>query len=399
LPLADELLPCRLACRLHRLDVRGSYCLLALDPDNGRRQKNVWNPVSPLIAKSTLSNSQPSRAILFMCSVRDWGFCALWVQKYSISGMLQRVVPERADVPVQAVGSVRRSASHATSAMGLLARFASEGLARRKRTVESSDEIRRSAPRRVDLVDTGGAVLACLADVHGNTAALDAVLASDEFALAGAVAFLGCTTTGPDPHGVLERCADLKMPVFYLAGNGERWVLELASGVRPVEREVDEWLIGAHGDDGLATIGSWPGGLRVAHPPAGGLRLCHGSPRSDIELLTSLTGEDRLREATAGVEEAVVVHGHTHVQYRRDAVGKVITGAGSVGLPYAAGAGARWALISDQVRLVTTPYDLDRAAAMITATGYPADAYLKTLRQPPSPEEMNAKAEQLSFSN
>ncbi len=265
--------------------------------------------------------------------------------------------------------------------------------------MEAQEEIGRSAPRRVDVIDAGGAVLACLADVHGNTAALAAVLASEEFAQADAVAFLGCTTTGPDPRGVLERCADLRMPVFYLAGNGERRVLELSSGARPVDREVDAWLVAAHGDDGLATIGSWPGGLRVVRPPTGGLRLCHGSPRSDIELLTSLTGDDRLREATAGVTERVVVHGHTHVQYRRNAVGKVITGAGSVGLPYATGPGARWALISDEVRLVVTPYHLDQAEALIAATGYPSGAYLKTLRHPPNPEVKTADAEELVFSN
>jgi diadenosine tetraphosphatase ApaH/serine/threonine PP2A family protein phosphatase len=265
--------------------------------------------------------------------------------------------------------------------------------------VESAEEIGRSAPRRVDVIDAAGAVLACLADVHGNTAALAAVLASEDFAQADAVAFLGCTTTGPDPRGVLERCADLNMPVFHLAGNGERRVLELSRGVRPVEREVDEWLVAAHGDDGLATIGSWPCGLRIAHEPTGGVRLCHGSPRSDIELLTSLTGDDRLRAATAGVQEPVVLHGHTHVQYRHNVVGKVIAGAGSVGLPYAAGPGARWALISDQVRLVVTPYDLDRAEALIAATGYPADAYLKTLREPPNPEAKTADAEKLIFSN
>jgi hypothetical protein len=163
----------------------------------------------------------------------------------------------------------------------------------------------------VDQIDVGGAVLACLADVHGNTAALDAVLGSEEFARASAVAFLGCTTTGPDPLGVLERCADLKIPVFHLAGNGERLVLEFASGVRPVKREVDEFLVAAHGDAGLATIGSWPGGLRAIHRPAGGLRMCRGSPRSDVELLTTLTGDDRLRAATAGVDEAVVIHGHS----------------------------------------------------------------------------------------
>jgi diadenosine tetraphosphatase ApaH/serine/threonine PP2A family protein phosphatase len=265
--------------------------------------------------------------------------------------------------------------------------------------VESADEIRRSAPRRVDPIDVGGVALACLADVHGNTAALDAVLASEDFAQASALVFLGCTTTGPDPRGVLERCADLKIPVFHLAGNGERAVLEFASGIRPCEREVDEWLVAAHGPEGLATIGSWPGGLSVAHPLTGGLRLCHGSPRSDIELLTTLTGDVRLLEATTGVEETVVVHGHTHVQYHRTAVGKVITGAGSVGLPYAAGPGARWALICDEIKLLVTPYDLDRAAALVEAKGYPSDVYLKTLRQPPSPETKTAEAENLVFSN
>jgi diadenosine tetraphosphatase ApaH/serine/threonine PP2A family protein phosphatase len=265
--------------------------------------------------------------------------------------------------------------------------------------VESAQEIGRSAPRRVDVIETAGAVLACLADVHGNTAALAAVLTSEDFAQADAVAFLGCTTTGPDPRGVLELCADLMKPVFHLAGNGERRVLELNTGVRAVEREVDEWLVAAHGDDGLATIGSWPGGLRIAHQPTGGVRLCHGSPRSDIELLTSMTGDDRLAAATAGVAEPVIVHGHTHVQYRRNGVGKVITGAGSVGLPYAAGPGARWALISDRVRLVVTQYDLDRAEALIAATGYPADAYLRTLREPPNPDSKTADAEKLIFSN
>jgi diadenosine tetraphosphatase ApaH/serine/threonine PP2A family protein phosphatase len=251
----------------------------------------------------------------------------------------------------------------------------------------------------VDAIDPGGAVLALLADVHGNTAALDAVLASAEFAEADAVMFLGCTTTGPDPLGVLARCAELPVPVFHLAGNGERRVLEVASGEHPADREVDRWLVSAHGADGLAEIGSWPGGLRVAHPAAGGLRLCHGSPRSDIELLTSLTEEARLREATAAVPEAVLVHGHTHVQYRRDAVGKVIAGAGSVGLPYAAGPGARWALVSDEVRLVVTPYDPARAEDLVAATGYPGEAYLTTLRHPPSPEAKTAQAEQLVFSN
>jgi ABC-type transport system substrate-binding protein len=48
---------------------------------------------------------------------------------------------------------------------------------------------------------------------------------------------------------------------------------------------------------------------------------------------------------------------------------------------------------------VVTPYDLDEAEARVAATGYPGDAYLRTLRQPPSADAKTADAEELVFSN
>lgn len=266
---------------------------------------------------------------------------------------------------------------------------------------ESDAEIERSAPKRVDLIDARFDVLACLADVHGNTVALDAVLASEEFAGAQAVAFLGCSTSGPDPLGVLERCRTLSIPVFHLAGNGDRWLLELADGVRPFERELDTWLIDSHGEAGLETIGSWPGGLAIPQAAAGGVRLCHGSPRSDIELLTRLTPGVRLDAATEGVAETTVIHGHSHVQYSRQVDGRTIAGAGSVGLPYSGGEspGARWALVSDRVQLVVTPYDLDGVDELVATRGYPSTNFSKTLREPPTAESMTLQAEELKFSN
>jgi hypothetical protein len=57
-----------------------------------RRQKKVWNPDSPLVAKSTVSRSQPSLAMLFMWRVKGSGSCALWwVQRYSMSAILARL--------------------------------------------------------------------------------------------------------------------------------------------------------------------------------------------------------------------------------------------------------------------------------------------------------------------
>jgi predicted phosphodiesterase len=246
------------------------------------------------------------------------------------------------------------------------------------------------AVTRLEQIEERFESLACIADVHANTAALDAVFRSEEFALAEAVAFLGCLTTGPDPSGVLARCQNLRVPTYFLAGNGERMVLEINDGRRDLERDLQQWLIDAHGREGIETIRTWPSALSCTVSTLGPIRLCHGSPRSDIELLTPGTREDWILEALDRVAEPTVVHGHTHVQYDR-VVGKArIVGAGSVGLPYCDGPfGARWALLGPDVRLIVTPYEFDEVEGRVAAAGYPDDGkYIRTLLHPPTPAEI-----------
>ena len=60
--------------------------------------------------------------------------------------------------------------------------------------------------------------------------------------------------------------------------------------------------------------------------------FCHGSPRADDEILTRITPEDVVEEACNG--SAVVVGGHTHVQFDRVAGRTRCVNAGSVGIPY-----------------------------------------------------------------
>src|SRR5579863_2825011 len=263
----------------------------------------------------------------------------------------------------------------------------------------SMEEIARSAPGRLDETPVEGAALACLADIHGNTVALDAVLDSPEFAEVNAVVVLGCATGGPDPRGVLERLHRLPVPVYRLAGNGERWILDAADGIHPMEREVDAWYVRAHGADGLAEIRSWPAGLRATRAALGGLRFCHGSPRSDIEILTRRTKSERIKAATAGVPEQTILHGHTHVQYRRLVAGKNLVGVGSVGLPYGPSRGARWALVTDEVHLLVTPFDIDEVERLAARTGFPGEYFARLLRDPPTIKAMDAEGERLVFSN
>jgi predicted phosphodiesterase len=99
--------------------------------------------------------------------------------------------------------------------------------------------------------------------------------------------------------------------------------------------------------------------------------FCHGSPRSDEEIVTRATPDEVVAEMVEGVEERVIVIGHTHMQFDRRVGDHRIANAGSVGMPYEAQPGAYWALLGPDVELRRTDYDLEEAARRMRATGAP----------------------------
>ena len=121
----------------------------------------------------------------------------------------------------------------------------------------------------------------------------------------------------------------------------------------------------------------------------GDVLVCHGSPRSDNEIMTSLTPEADLRELLAEVEQRLVVCGHTHVQFDRT-VGEVrLVNTGSVGDPFEGRRGAFWLMLSPDVELRRTEYDYEQAAELIRASGYwDAENTARRLIDPPDPREM-----------
>jgi diadenosine tetraphosphatase ApaH/serine/threonine PP2A family protein phosphatase len=118
--------------------------------------------------------------------------------------------------------------------------------------------------------------------------------------------------------------------------------------------------------------------------------FCHGSPRSDTEIVTTATADARLRSILEGVQEQTVVCGHTHRQFDRRINGWRVVNAGSVGAPYEGRAGAYWALLGPDVVLRRTDYDLDAAIAELRATGFPdvEEALRESLLEPMDAEEV-----------
>jgi diadenosine tetraphosphatase ApaH/serine/threonine PP2A family protein phosphatase len=105
--------------------------------------------------------------------------------------------------------------------------------------------------------------------------------------------------------------------------------------------------------------------------------------------VTAATTEGRLREILAGVDQDLVVCGHTHAQLDWRIDGKRVVNAGSVGMPYQGKpVGASWLLLGPGgVSLRRSDYDLDRAVGVIRATGYPdAGDMAEILLEPPDPE-------------
>ena len=104
-----------------------------------------------------------------------------------------------------------------------------------------------------------------------------------------------------------------------------------------------------------------------------GILFCHGSPRSDEEIITAVSPEERLAPMLEGVAEGtVIVCGHTHHQFDRAVLGKRLLNAGSVGMPYEDEPAAYWLLLEDgEPALRRTAYDIAAAAERLRASGFP----------------------------
>ena len=215
--------------------------------------------------------------------------------------------------------------------------------------------------------------VAALYDVHGNLPALEAVLEDAEQAGADTVLFGGDIVAGPLPRETLERVRALGERAHCIRGNGDRYVVAAAghaAGDGPAERAA-AWAASQLSDDDVAFVAALPEHLVLEIDGLGPTLFCHGSPRSDEEIITPATDEARLRELLADVDERLIVCGHTHMQFDRALDERRVVNAGSVGMPYEGEPGAYWALFGPDVELRCTAYDYERAAERFRASGAP----------------------------
>jgi 16S rRNA processing protein RimM len=197
--------------------------------------------------------------------------------------------------------------------------------------------------------------IAALYDVHGNVHALEAVLAEVERTEVDAIVFGGDIASGPFPAETLALVRPLE--AVCIRGNAD-W--------RDGMWGAHQWVWDRLDDETSSWLKTLPD-----HAVLDVILFCHATPRSDIEIVTPATPDEELAEMLAGVEQEVVVAGHTHMQQDRRIGRWRYVNPGSVGRPYEDAPGAYWAVVGDEIELRRTQYDLAAAAEATRASGHP----------------------------
>ena len=175
--------------------------------------------------------------------------------------------------------------------------------------------------------------IAALSDIHGNLAALDAVLRHVRSQGADLIVNLGDIVSGSiSPAETADRLMALDLPT--IRGNHER---QLLAGDLAAMRISDRFARAALRADQLDWIAQLPATLRIADD----VLMVHGTPENDLDYFLETVTEAGCRAATqAEVErragnghERLILCGHTHVP--RSATlgdGRLVVNPGSVGL-------------------------------------------------------------------
>jgi len=230
--------------------------------------------------------------------------------------------------------------------------------------------------------------VAALEDIHGNLPALEAVLREVEREKPDLIVFCGDVASGPMPSETIDRLQTIQ-GVRFVSGNADRGLVDEFDG-RPSESPgpFAQWCAKQINSNQRDFLASFESAVRIDGVDGIGRALfCHAVPQNDIEVMTTETSQERMREILAGVDADLVVCGHTHMQFDRVVDRVRVVNAGSIGMTYGE-PGACWAMLGPDVDLRRTDYD--RAAAdRIRAKDWPsADSFARdNVLNVPSVEE------------
>lgn len=241
--------------------------------------------------------------------------------------------------------------------------------------------------------------IALLSDIHGNSLALEAVLA--DIAAQGGVDtywLLGdFSSLGYDPVGVLERVTQLPN-AFFLRGNHDRYTV---TGERPgptlEQAQANPKLVPfllvmatnlAWTQGQIRASGWWdwlaqlPLDLRLTLPAGTRLLGVHAAPGLDDGAgIIPILSDDELRDVLAPAEADLVIVGHTHVPLDRTIEQVRVVNLGSVSNPMKPRREASYAILqadstSYNVQMRYVEYDREAVIVELQRVKHPTVDFL-----------------------
>jgi len=227
--------------------------------------------------------------------------------------------------------------------------------------------------------------IAVISDIHGNMAALEAVLEDladqrpDEVLVGGDL-----VGRGPEGSAVVRRIVELGWPT--VRGNHEDYLLAFRrrevpdEWLRDPEWSASRWMAAELGADDVGFIDSLPFTFTSRLAPE--LRLVHGTPNSNREGIGPWSSERRVAEHLASIAEPLLVCAHTHRPLHRELPDGTVVNVGSVGLPFNGDRRAQYAIFEPRraregapvegwsVELRQVGYDLEATLRIYERSGF-----------------------------
>jgi predicted phosphodiesterase len=248
---------------------------------------------------------------------------------------------------------------------------------------------------------------ALVADIHGNSPALRAVLADVARHGCGRLLVLGDIVNGLDPAGCVDMLREAWPGLRGIRGNAEQYLLTPRLEAFPLRDDpryaevirLAAWWRARLGPARMAWLAALPDvlieeGMCLVHDtPLDRLfperwwrpdvapeyqEFCYHSPGLPPGQTEAQLGP--LLDWMAGAGVSDVFCGHTHEAFSAELRGRRITNAGSAGLPLDGDPRAAWALVEEgaggrRVEIRRVAYDLGEAEALLEATpDYPSAA-------------------------
>jgi diadenosine tetraphosphatase ApaH/serine/threonine PP2A family protein phosphatase len=164
-----------------------------------------------------------------------------------------------------------------------------------------------------------------------------------------------------------------------IRGNHEEYLLEFRNRSVPSEWlhleewAASRWMASELSEEDVDYLNSLELSARARSNPQ--VLVTHGSPLGTSDGLGPWTRERRLDELVDGIEETVLVCGHTHRPMIRELTRGLVVNVGSVGLPFNGDRRAQYAILAfsgDECRvdLRQVEYDIESTLAAYRETGF-----------------------------